>query len=211
MNNPINKITLNLSIGFQDKGKLHKKIQIGNLVKAEQLFIADAIYNDENNVLSKFHIMRFSISKFGSLDCPVTLETILSLDSLDLDILTDAIDTFTSKNGGDEMQFLDEKTFKLAHPINREGVNFDLIEFGRIENGYDVANSENCVGTFQQNAFFAGCRVKTLKQSNGEAVLESQLNLNEIGGLWFYEVLNLIRQSLNWKEQVRKQRADQKV
>lgn len=203
----INKINLNLVEGFTDqKGKLHSEIEIGNLVKAEQLFTADALYGDENKKITSYHVMRFSISKFGSLDCPVALETILSLDTLDLDNLTDAVDTFTAQNGGNFMSFVDNKTYKLAHPIKKNGINFNLIEFGRLENGYDIANAHNCSGNFQFNAFTAGRRVKTLKQTNGKKVLDTQLDLNDIGQFWVYDAMNLIQLSVNWIEQIRKQR-----
>lgn len=186
--------------GYTDKkGKIHKQIEISKLIKAGEFFFLEATWGNQSPTTLTAYLLSHAITKFGKLEIPVSTNILLELYKTDLEDLVAIFNSFTEQNGTPIL--IDEKTVKLVFGLEKDGTIYDLAEFGKLTTGKDVVEAEmKELSGNREAVFLAGKEIVRLKQSNGDLVLEGELNLETIGELYLIDALGIVEQSKIWNQ-----------
>lgn len=196
----IKSFELELLEGFADeKGTKHTKVEIGNLTKAGEYFLFESIWEDFSETALNAFLLSRAITKFGTLKTPVSESFLLNLLSTDLEDLGNALNEFTAQNG--TPQLYAQNTIKLIYGIEKDGVVYDLVEFGAHTKGFDEVQKErlNLSGN-RGMAFLAGKEIVKLYQSEGEKSLNTGLDLEAFSQMYLIDVIGILEQSKIWNE-----------
>lgn len=187
--------TLALIGGYRAKdGVVHRAVTFGQRLRGADLFALDT---DPQAALPTQHsalIWGKSITAFGTLTMPVPLNVLLDLDSLDRDDLGTAYNDFQSESAaGREAEFISDTVVRLAFGFEREGVVYDLVEFGQRLTGRDevAADKEQLVGAARR-CFLAGRQIKQLRQADGAATLNGPVVLSWFEALDAADIVTLL-------------------
>ncbi|MGA9768282.1 MAG: hypothetical protein WBV94_04525 [Blastocatellia bacterium] len=173
-------LTHQLDIGYKDsKNNVHRQVTFGARVNGEKLFAIDEDPQANSKTQYQLLLLRASITEFGTLTMPVTLAVLLALDSIDIDDLNEAFITFSNNHiGARKVEFLPENKVKLPLGYERNGLTYDVVEFGTRLTGMDDVEADhlNLTGA-RRLCFLAGKQVVRLSQSDGASILEGPLPL----------------------------------
>jgi hypothetical protein len=175
--------TIELLTGYTDaKGVTHRSVTFGRRLRGRDLFALDS---DPQAAVPTQHgdlICAKSITAFGALTMPVSLSVLLDLDSLDRDDLAAAYNEFQMASAeGREAEFLSDSTVRPAFGFEREGLRYDVVEFGHRLTGRDeVAADKERLDGAQRRCFLAGRQIAQLRQSDGTATIDGPIPLS-----WF--------------------------
>jgi hypothetical protein len=176
-------LTIELIGGYTDKkGVTHRRVTIGKRITGKELFRAasdpQAVLDTQYNAL----ILREKITEFGTLKMPVGLDVLLLLDSIDRDDLNDASNRFSgqaqtedddaSDVAATEPELLPDNRLRLLFGYTRNGLTYDLLEFGRRITGMDEIEADKLeFGGVKRQCFLAAKQISRLSQSEGTAEL----------------------------------------
>lgn len=201
--------TIELEYGYQDKENpelAHRRVEFshrptgGDFMKAME-------ETDGANPEYLFVLMQAAISKFGDLTMPVPMTVLLSLNWIDQEDLQSAFFEFLGDTGSkQEAKILETGKVQLGFGIKRaDGTNFDIVEFGKILNGYDQiqirkdANSE-----FERNVLTIGREVSRMASADGSRKTDECPTLDELKSL-DWEDFVILQQAVNeWRDSFRK-------
>lgn len=127
----IKPIKIELPIGYQDKhGRLCNHVTIGKLpTGADWLAIEQGRYADDDILLPYFEL-KASITEFGGLPLPISIDSFLSLASLDLDAIREAYLRFVQSNkGGKKSELINANMVRLAVGHQANNIRFTHLEF----------------------------------------------------------------------------------
>jgi phage FluMu protein gp41 len=119
--------------GYTDKeGATHRDINFGKRLKVKNLIDLDQNPQARIPAQREMMLVASSITAFGKLKMPISLMTIFELDSIDIDDLQAGHDEFLqitrqSKKG----EVVSETQTRLSFGVERDGVNYNLVTFGR--------------------------------------------------------------------------------
>ena len=186
----IEPLTIELLGGYTDKqGLTHKKVTFSRRLTGADFFRIDD--DPQSNIPTQYEalILRQAITEFGTLTMPVPLTALLQLDSIDRDDLNEAYNKFSresletlavaSPDPVDTVErLIDGRKLKLALGYERNGLVYDLVEFGKRLTGMDeVAADTFGLKGIRRVCFMAGQQVVKLLQSSGASVLEGPTGL----------------------------------
>jgi hypothetical protein len=188
----IEPLTIELLGGYTDntgKGVTHKKVTFSKRLTGADYFRIDD--DPQSNIPTQYEalILRQAITEFGTLTMPVPLTVLLQLDSIDRDDLNEAYNKFSRESmralavGSPEPaasvdRLIDGRSLKLLVGYERNGLVYDLVEFGKRLTGMDeVAADTFSLSGIRRVCFMAGQQVVKLYQSNGASVLEGPMGL----------------------------------
>jgi hypothetical protein len=186
----IRPLTVELPIGYKDKNGTHARVTFGKRVSGKVLFDIDSDPQAKLKTQYEDLLLRAAITEFGSLEMPVPLSVLLALDSIDRDDLNEAFTRFSTESLGDlKVEHLDGNRVKLALGYERNGLVYDIVEFGTRLTGMDeVAADKESLSGIRRNCFLAGRQVTKLAQSKGESVLEGPVFLEQFEQLPFVDL-----------------------
>lgn len=176
-------ITIDLIGGYTDKHNVtHQRVTIGKRITGKELFKVasdpQAALETQYNAL----ILREKITEFGSLKMPVTLSVLLSLDSIDRDDLSDASNRFSNQyqqvesenSRASEPKLLPGNRVGLRFGYERNGLTYDLLEFGKRITGMDEIEADKLgFEGIKKNCYLAAKQISKLLQKDGEAELQA--------------------------------------
>lgn len=171
----VTPLTIELDLGYTDKnGKTHTAVTFGKRITGKELFAIDEDPQSSLETQYDALIIRAKITKFGDLKMPVSLQTLLELDSLDREDLAEASNKFSDQAAGDrKVEYTAVGQVKLAFGYTRNDLTYDLVEFCNRLTGMDeVAADKLRLKGIRRALFLAGRQISKLAQSDGESVLE---------------------------------------
>lgn len=194
-------LTIELTEGHKDKeGKQHTTVEIGIPIKTNMFFLFEMFWGDSGQTMMNAYLLNAVITKFGELKIPVSIDALLDLDFIDFEDLVSGLTKYSEQNGVPE--FIDLNTVKLIHGIEKDGILYDLVEFGKLTNGRDSVEAETLnLSKTRKKAFLAGKEIISLKQSRADNFLELEkgLTLAEISELHLIDTIGLLEQRKIWQ------------
>lgn len=133
----------NLKFGYQDKENpeiFHREVVIARRPTGADFFkaVEDGTDDRAANTRINLALIASAISKFGSMTMPVPITALFELNEIDEDKLNDEYLLFlVATQPETEQKILEGSCAQLAFGVERDGVKYHVIEFGRLLNGYD--------------------------------------------------------------------------
>lgn len=196
-------ITINLPIGYTDKeGNHHTSVTIGRAATGGDLLMIDLALQGQSEMAYTLQLLCIAITRFGSLPMPVSSGMLLSLDSINLEDLIAAYNTFYESCGN---PIIEQSSVKLVFGLEIGGVIFDMVELSDRATGEDAVEAERCgfYGT-AGFCFVAGRQVSRLWQSEGDRVIEGQLSFIHLTELDGIDMLAIMTASKLWRKSIRR-------
>lgn len=191
--------------GYTDnKGNTHRKVTFGKRITAKDLFKLDTDPQAQDITQYSDLIMSAAITEFGALKMPVLLPVLLSLDSIDRDDLVEAHDKFLNESRGEnEAKILPDNKIKLAFGFKIDSVTYDVVQFGKRTNGFDVVNAQKLgFQGVKRECFFIAKQISQLSSSSVEATLET-IEIKDFEQLDGYDLIHLRIAAEIWRQSFR--------
>lgn len=131
-------------------------------------------------------IRRMMITKFGTLTCPVVLTVLAALDTVDDDEIGRGANQFLKMSRGERQpEFRDNDEVRLISGVEIDGVNYDVVKFGKRLTVADNIEAENLnLGTGIARLCFQICRqIAELKNSETGIKLEGPISSEHLSGV----------------------------
>ena len=203
-------VTIELVDGYVDKKNArHSTVVFGQRLHGKVFFTIDE--DPQSDLPTQYNdlLLRAAITHFGALSMPVPLSVLLSLSDLDREDLSDAYNRFSIESlDGRRADFLSDNKVKLPFGYERNGLVYDIVEFGTRLTGMDSVEADRLkLGDLRRGCFLAGKQVVRLAQSEGASALEGPMLLEMFETLDVAD-LNAIRQGAElWRQSFRRARA----
>lgn len=179
--------SIELKIGYKDKnGNVHKTVTFGHRPTLGQLVLLDSNPLASNATHYELLIRMLMITKFGDEKIPLKPNVLVSLDTIDDDLLRSAADTFLSKSKEDRSgEFLEGHAYRLHFPIEIEGASYDIIQFGRRLTVSDNVEADNLrLGDGISKAVFKVCKqITELRDSESGLKRGGQLEPKDLSSM----------------------------
>ena len=190
-------INVQLPIGLTgERGTPHRDVTIGRLPLGSDAFAAmhdpESIYP---TVLDAY-LLRASITRFGSLKLPIPLRSLLSLDSIDMDVLNAAFDEFLlSFTEGKSVELINEHTARLIAGVEISGVTYTHVHFKGI--GKDVPDpSQVGITSVSSQTELAcrllGSRIARLASCDGIHSIDGPITLDIFAKLPVFDLIGMM-------------------
>ncbi len=186
--------TIELIQGFTDeKGVNHKSVTFGKRITAQDLMDLDNDPQAQNPTQYVDLIKRKMITAFGSLKMPVTLNALLSLDSIDRDDLTKASDKFLALSRGNRTsEFRNDHEVKLFFGFEIDGTFYDTVKFGNRITGKTEVEADALGNGIARSCFLIGRQISRISTGDGAASIDGVVDLQKFNSL-DGEDMNLLR------------------
>jgi len=124
---------IELTYGYTDKdGVTHKDVTFSKRLTAGDIILLDNNPMANSQTQREQLIRRMMITKFGTLRLPVSLTVLASLDTMDDDAMRIGADRFLQLSRDErQAEYRDGDEVKLIFGIEIDGVNYDVVKFGR--------------------------------------------------------------------------------
>ena len=200
--------SFNLKFGYKDKEDseiIHREVVISRRPTGKDLIQIAENDLDADETLSSLGLVAAMISRFGKLTMPVPITVLLQLNEIDTDKLRNEFSDFLSDSTeGKEAKVLDDGRAQLAFGINREGVNYDVVEFGNLLNGYDRINiNKEAKNPAQFKALKIAQEVAKLSTADGSKSISGALTLAEMESLDLSDIIVLMEAESQWLDSFR--------
>ncbi len=195
-----------LTIGYTDKqGTIHKKITLSRRLTGSRLFSSDDDPQSDIPTQREALIIRNAITEFGTLSMPVTINTLLDLDSIDRDDLTAEHDKFLQEGtGGRFPEFLADNKVKLIFGYEKDGQRYDLIEFGARYTGRDEVDADMLgYDGLRRLCFLIGKQVTKSSTADGASVIDGALPIEVFDDLDSADIFALQVAAERWRQSFR--------
>lgn len=178
----------NLKFGYQDKENpevFHREVVISRRPTGADFFRAVEGGTDDKTANTRINLalIASAITSFGTLTMPTPLTVLFSLNEIDEDKLNDEYLLFLiSTQPPTEQKILeDNHRAQLAFGIEREGVKYQIIEFGKLLNGFDRIKIQNeAQSDWQYTGAKIAREVVKLSTLDGSNSISGELTLAEI-------------------------------
>lgn len=200
---------LTLEVGFADaQDKVHRDVVVGKRLLGADLFEIDEHPLAVLKTNREFLFLGRAITKFGDLKMPVSLSTLLALDSIDRDDLLDAYNALEGEGAeGRSPEALSDSTLRLGDGLTMESVVYDVVEFGVRLTGKDYVEADQQEMEGSRRAFYlVGRQVSRLSQSEGNATLSGPLTLELMAKMHVSDLYALRGASEVWRQSFRRPR-----
>lgn len=199
---------IELKYGYQDKENTelaHKQVEFARRPTGAD-FMRAMEETDGANPEFLFVLMSTAISKFGEITMPVPMTVLLSLNWIDQEGLQETFYEFLGDTSGkQEAKTLEMGKVQLAFGIERDGANFDVVEFGNILNGYDqIQIRKDSATDFERSILTIGREVSRLSSSDGKRSVDGSLTLDELKKLDWEDFVSLQKAVEEWRDSFRK-------
>jgi hypothetical protein len=177
----------NLKFGYQDKENpeiFHREVVISRRPTGADLFRAVEDGTDGKAAQTRINLalIKSAISKFGELPMSVPITTLFSLNEIDEDKLNGEYLLFLIASQPEiEQKILENERAQLAFGIERDGVKYHVVEFGKLLNGYDrIAIQADAQNEWMFQAKKIAREVVKLSTLDGSNSVSGELTFEEI-------------------------------
>jgi hypothetical protein len=190
------------------KGVVHRHVVFGKRVSAKRLFqIGD---DPQSSIRTQYNDLELAemIVEFGTLKMPLSLTTLLDLDTIDRDDVREAGNVFSLQSLGDrKYEFApDKKKMTLAFGIKVGELRYQVIEFAKRLTGRDEVAADNLsLEGLKRRAFLAGRMVGRISTADGAAAIDGPVELDLIDSEHFDgdDFFALVSASELWRQTFR--------
>jgi len=156
----------------------HTSVTFGRRLTVKDLIDLDSDPQGQNPTQYQDLIRRKMITKFGGLTMPVSLNVLLSLDSIDREDLKSAADNFLNISRGDRLtDFRENHELKLAFGFVIDGTEYTVIKFGNRITGKDEVEADGYGNGAARRCFLIGRQIVQITTEDGSASIEGQVEL----------------------------------
>lgn len=133
----------NLKFGYRDKETpeiVHREVEISCRPTGADFFkaVEDGTDDGAANTRINLSLIKSAITKFGDITMPVPVTVLFSLNEIDEEKLNDEYLLFlVATQPETEQKILEDNRAQLSFGIERDGVKYQIVEFGNLLNGYD--------------------------------------------------------------------------
>jgi phage FluMu protein gp41 len=172
--------SLELLYGFTDAEEVtHKKVIFGKRLTLGDVLILDADPQGQNPTQYNDLLLRSQITEFGTLKMPVTLMTLLSLNSIDREDLQRENAVFLQKSReGKTSEYLSASEVKLFFGFTVGEIVYDVVEFGNLTTGKDEVEADKLkLNGLAREAFLIGRQIKKVRSLDGKLELDAPIEV----------------------------------
>lgn len=208
-NNNTKQKSLELQYGYQDKedeSLAHRQVVFSRRPTGAD-FVKAMEETDGANPEFLLNLMAEVISKFGEVRMPVPITVLLSLNWIDQEQLQEAFYEFLDETGGEtEEKILEPGKVQLRFGIERDGARYDIVEFGKLLNGYDqIKIRMETTNAYDRNTLAIGREISRLSSSSDVTqTIEGGATLDELKNLDYESYINLQKAVEDWRDSFRK-------
>lgn len=133
----------NLKFGYPDKENpeiIHREVVINRRPTGADFFraVEDGTDDGAANTRINLSLIKAAITKFGDITMPVPVTVLFSLNEIDEGKLNDEYLLYLLATQPEtEQMILEDQRAQLAFGIERDGVKYQIVEFGNLLTGYD--------------------------------------------------------------------------
>jgi hypothetical protein len=154
--------------GYRDaQGTLHSEVEIGYVLRGADLFAIDEHPLGTTQAARDFLILSRAITKFGTMRLPVPMPVLAELDTVERDDLLTAYNELEADSrSGRRPAVLPDGRLRLVGGYEREGVIYDVAEFGHRLKGTDFIDADQReLGGTRRACHLAGLQIIKLGQA----------------------------------------------
>jgi phage FluMu protein gp41 len=188
------------------KNRRHTRVVFGHRITARDLFAIDESPQSQHPTQYNDLVVRGHITEFGSLEMPVPLTTLLSLDSIDREDLTEGCNTFQAISAeGHSAQFLPGNSVRLAWGFKIKDLVYDQVTFGKRITGMDEVEADRAglkVG-IRRLCFLLGKQIEKISSADGLSTIDGPIPLEYFESLDGADVATLRGAAELWRQSFR--------
>ena len=201
-------VTVTLKFGYQDKespGTAHTAVTFGKRATGgDVLRCADRANGSDTQY--QLAMVAAAITHFGTLAMPAPLTVLLSLDEIDREQLLAAYFAFMGGADTAAAQEIAPGKARLAFGIERDGVKYDAVEFGKRLTGYDDIEIEAEAGSEAEAVVLKRARrVVKISTADNTKTAAGGLTLAEMNALDYSDFIILKEVGDRWLDSFRAQ------
>jgi phage FluMu protein gp41 len=203
-------MNITLTEGYTDsKGVTHRDVTFGKRYDGATMFALDEDPQGDIPTQYQLLIVRTTITAFGMLSMPATLEQLLKLDTTDIRDLVDAHNKFMVESlEGRAPEFISESKVKLALGYESNGVVYNIVEFGNRLNGYDWVEADKTgFKSLRREYFLIGREITKLSTEDGKLSLDGPAEVQIFEKLDAEDFVTMRVAAVRWRESFRTRRS----
>lgn len=176
---------------------------IGYALKARDVFAIRQAWQRGSDFLYNALVLQCAITRFGNLPLPVSMNVLLSLDSVDFELLAISYNEFSAQLGRPEI--ISDSTIKLVFGVTVAGSLFDVVELGLSTNETHIEEAyRRGLDGIAGIAYIASRQIKQLRQSDGGRSLDGPLDFDALLEMDSIDLFALTSASSIWKSSTRR-------
>lgn len=201
------KNSVELQFGYEDKesaGVMHRSVVFSKRpTGADFMSAMESTGGQEPDYI--LAMMTPAISAFGNLPMPVPMTVLLSLNWRDRELLTGTFFEFLGNTNGDgEAKGLEGGKMQFSFGIERDGVKYMTVEFGKLMTAYDeIAIRKEADSPIERQAATTGREIVKLSSADGLHVIDSDLTLADLKNLDWEDFVTLQQAEELWRDSFR--------
>jgi hypothetical protein len=171
---------VNLAGGYVQGDVAQTRVVFGHRITASDLFRLDQNPQAVNPTQYNDLVISTSIVEFGSLQIPVPLRVLLSLDSVDREDLVEGHNIFSALSAeGHGAEFLSDNGVKLGWGFKVNDVIYNRVQFGKRITGMDEVDADRAGLTagLRRSCFLIGRQISKICAADGTAEIQGPLPL----------------------------------
>ncbi|HEX8177854.1 MAG TPA: hypothetical protein VF543_22385 [Pyrinomonadaceae bacterium] len=196
---------LRLRFGYKGPdGITHQDVVFGKRMKGADLFMMSE--DDDFSQQTKRQLLMYAaaIIEFGTLRMPVPMTVLLSLNRADRFELARGYGRFLEESAEGrkiedvlEAGRVSQTKIKLAFGIERAGVNYNVVEFGNLIDGYTELEADDYSG-WRHDCFIMGKEIVGLSQCDGQATAPGPIPLEVFEAMDAADIFALQAKETAW-------------
>jgi hypothetical protein len=195
-----------LTEGYKDpQGLEHRNVTFGKRLDGATLFSIDE--DPQSDIQTQFQLLtlRATITAFGTLTMPVTLDALLKLDGVDIDDLVKAHNKFMAEGlDGRQFTFVSDSEATLAIGYTPNSLTYTKVIFGKRLNGYDRVEADKTgFATLRHEYFLIGREIARLETADGQHTLDGPFGIEMFEKLDGYDFAMMRVAAVRWRESFR--------
>lgn len=161
--------------------------------------------SDGDNPEYLYELMTTSITSFGELPMPVPMTVLLALNWVDQEVLQAGFFDFLGSVSAEKpAAVIEPGKVRLGFGVERGGVTYHIVQFGRMLTGYDqIAIRKNTATDIEKGVLTTGREILHLETLDG-ARSEEGLSLDELKSLDWEDLVMLEKGGKDWRDSFRK-------
>lgn len=181
-------------------------VTFGRRILASDLFKLDSDPQAANPTQYNDLIVRSHITEFGSLKMPVSVGTLLDLDTVDREDLLEGCNAYQALSARDRSgEFLADHKVKLGWGFIVNDVPYTLVHFGKRVTGRDEVEADRLAlkAGIKRACFLIGRQISSIATEDGTAVIEGPISLECFESLDGADVATLRGGAEMWRQSFR--------
>ena len=187
--------SIKLTFGYEGKdGVTHDDVTFGRRLTTGDMILLDSDPRSQNATQNTDMIRAKSITKFGTLKMPVSLDVLLSLNSIDREDIAQGFDRFCQLSREDRpSEYRENNIVEIRFGFDIDGTAYTVVDLGRMITGRDEVDADTLgLSGIARECFLLGRRITNATTADGNAPIGGPFELDRFKDL-DAEDLNLLR------------------